>query len=518
MNTNGRPNIIFFMVDQMGAKWLEAAMNGICDLPNLRRLQAMGTTFDHAFSNNPVCCPARATIATGLSSQAHGLLSNGFRLNPDIPTFMKTLQSVGWRTGAFGKIHFYPFDSEYYPYPDYREYGWDVVHNTEDNRTGEWHEWVRDEHPEHYEGLLSTPATWAKELPYYDSYGAEKVNLTEKMHRAKDNMRLPEGAHGGWGARGFSYFPLPFPEELSQTNWITDHALGFIRETPAQQPLYTHISYVQPHPPFHTPARFLERVKTALIPEPVGGGESCRVVPDWREMRKYYFADFMHIDEQIGRVLDVLETTGRLANSYLVFTSDHGEMLGDHNRLSKSQNHYDPVYRIPLIIAGPGIERCAVCEAFVQHEDICPTILDMDEMLINLHPRPLIRREFLEQETPRFNGRSLMPWCRGETVNGWRTSALIESFGCICEGPNCTRIRKSWKKTLRNSEFRYSMIVGHDEEELIDLARDPDEQTNVAGDPRYGDALVRMRHDMLKRLAMQDFPLPPRDLVVIGAH
>jgi len=133
-----KPNIIFFMVDQMGAKWLEAGMNGICDLPNLKRLQSTGMTFNTAFSNNRLCCPARAGIATGLTSCGHGLLSNGYRLNPDIPTFMKTLQTAGWRTGTFGKIHFYPFDSEYYPYPDYREYGWDVVHNTEDNRAGEF--------------------------------------------------------------------------------------------------------------------------------------------------------------------------------------------------------------------------------------------------------------------------------------------------------------------------------------------------------------------------------------------
>ena len=81
-----KPNVIFFMVDQMGAKWLEAAMNGICDLPNLRRLQGMGMTFTNAFSNNPVCCPARAGIATGLASRGHGLLSNGYQLNPDIPS------------------------------------------------------------------------------------------------------------------------------------------------------------------------------------------------------------------------------------------------------------------------------------------------------------------------------------------------------------------------------------------------------------------------------------------------
>ena len=180
-----KPNVIFFMVDQVGAKWLEAAMNGICDLPNLKRLQSMGVTFSNAFSNNPVCCPARAGIATGLTGRGHGLISNGYRLNPAIPTFMKTLQTAGWRTGAFGKIHFYPFDSEYYPHPDYREYGWDVVHNTEDNRTGEWLDWLEKEHPEHYDAVMSTPANWNAQLPYYSAYGEKKVNLTARMRRAK---------------------------------------------------------------------------------------------------------------------------------------------------------------------------------------------------------------------------------------------------------------------------------------------------------------------------------------------
>jgi len=510
MSASGKPNVIFFMVDQMGAKWLEAAMDGICDLPNLKRLQDMGVTFTNAYSNNPVCCPARATIATGLSSHGHGLISNGYRLNPEIPTFMRTLQSAGWRTGAFGKIHFYPYDSDYYPYPDYREYGWDVVHNANDTRTGEWHDWIKIEHPEHYEAAVSTADGWSAELPYFDAYGEDKVNLAEIMRREKAKRALPKG-------RGFDYYPLPIPEELSQTNWITDRALEFMDETPSDRPIYTHISYVQPHPPFIPPPRFLDRVNAERIPEPVGLNNGVKIAPDWREFRRHYFADFMHIDEQIGRVLELLDETGRTKNSYFVFTADHGEMLRDHNRLSKSHNHYDPVYRVPLMIAGPGVKAGSSCEAFVQHEDICPTVLDMDPTALEHHPRKLFRKS-LESETPLFNGRSLMPWCRGETVEDWRTSALVESFGCLCEGPNSKLIGESWKKTLRNSEYRYSLTVGHDTEELIDLREDPDELNNVAADPAYADALNDMRHKMLTRLMLQDYPLPPRDLMVIGAH
>ena len=159
-----KPNIVFILTDQWRAQATGYAGDPNVQTPHFDSLAEKSIRFDTAVSTCPVCCPARASIATGLTSRGHGLLSNGYRLNPDIPTFMKTLQTAGWRTGAFGKIHFYPFDSEYYPYPDYREYGWDVVHNTEDNRTGEWHDWIEKEHPEQYDAMLATPANWNAQL------------------------------------------------------------------------------------------------------------------------------------------------------------------------------------------------------------------------------------------------------------------------------------------------------------------------------------------------------------------
>jgi len=436
---------------------------------------------------------------------------------------MKTLQTAGWRTGAFGKIHFYPFDSEYYPYPDYRECGWDVVHNTEDNRTGEWHDWIEKEHPEHYDAMLATPANWTPQLPYYDSYGEGKVNLTERMRRAKEKMAWSEGDDGGLKTRTEGYYPLPSPEEISQTNWIAARALDFLDETPADQPLYTHISYVQPHPPFHPPERFLEMVNEDLIPDPIGYGtdhwNGLDMVPNWRYYRKLYFADFMHIDEQIGIILERLEQTSRLGHSYVVFTSDHGEMLMDHNRDGKSANHYKAVIRIPLIVAGPGVIRGSTCDLFVQHEDICPTILDVDDTLLDHHPRILSRRG-VANDYPIFSGRSLMPLCRGEMLTDWRQSAFSESFGNLCESPFHELVMKfPWKETLRNREFRYSVTPGRDEgEELFDLTRDPDELVNVVHDPAYQQTRQQLMKEMMHRAMLQEFPLPPRDLLVIGAH
>ncbi|MCX7014194.1 MAG: sulfatase-like hydrolase/transferase, partial [Candidatus Sumerlaeota bacterium] len=102
------PDIVFFMVDQLSAKWLEAAVAGVCPVPNVERLMRRGVTFRNAITSNPVCCPARATLATGLTTRGHGVLENGYELDGALPTFMRALQQGGWRTGAFGKVHFRP--------------------------------------------------------------------------------------------------------------------------------------------------------------------------------------------------------------------------------------------------------------------------------------------------------------------------------------------------------------------------------------------------------------------------
>ena len=286
---------------------------------------------------------------------------------------------------------------------------------------------------------------------------------------------------------------------------------------------YTHISYVQPHPPFHPPKRFLEMVKEELIPAPAGYGTEYWNGPDRLPnipyYRKLHFADFMHIDEQIGRILKRLKETGRLENSYFVFTSDHGEMLMDHNLGGKSARHYDAVIRIPLIVSGPGMKQGSTCEEFVQHEDICPTILDMDDSLMIHHPRTLVRRT-MGEGMPLFSGRSLMPLCSGEEVSDWRTSAFSESFGCLCEGPDCDAIMEHpWKKTLRTRDYRYSVSPGRDDgEELFDFRTDPDELRNLADAPNYQEVRLKLKNEMLHRVMLRDYPLPPRDLVVIGAH
>ena len=181
VNVPSRPNIIFFMVDQLSAKWLETARRGVCPTPNLDRLAGRGVTFTHAISSNPVCCPTRATIATGLTTRGHGVLENGYDLDPKLPTFMQALQRAGWRTGAFGKVHLRPHFAGLYP--DCHPYGFDVTHMTEDSRGGEWLEWVEKNYPEHFDTVLAT--VWGPEVPGFECHGPAKVNLRSEEHTSE---------------------------------------------------------------------------------------------------------------------------------------------------------------------------------------------------------------------------------------------------------------------------------------------------------------------------------------------
>ena len=518
VNASSRPNIVFFMVDQLSAKWLEAAHRGICSTPNLDRLAERGTTFTHAISSNPVCCPTRATIATGLTTRGHGVLENGYDLDPKLPTFMQALQGAGWRTGAFGKVHLRPHFAGLYP--DCHPYGFDVTHMTEDSRGGEWLEWVEKNHPEHFDAVLATVGF--PEVPDFECHGPEKVDLRKRIKEIREKFQ--------WATPEFpkntsKLYPLPFPEEVSQTAWITANALEFLRETPADKPLYTHISYVQPHDPSSPPAEYLNRVDTDKIPAPLPAEWAQdpdapeyykRRQPqegDWHYKRHLYFADICHLDHQLGRVLDTLEETGRLDNTYIFFLADHGELLFDHGFCGKEERHYDACIRVPLIISGPGVKCGSTCEQIVQLEDICPTILDMTGQSLPPMPKMGPYLSTPQEEIPILPGKSLLPICRGENPADWRDAAYVESYNRI-SSPD---LLIDWARTIRTKKFRYTLYAGGGEQ-MFDLSKDPDEQENIVADPSHADDRQQLRDRLMELIILQDYPKTRRDLFAFGVH
>lgn len=512
-----RPNVVFFMVDQLSAKWFEAARAGVCPTPNFDRLAARGVTFTHVISSNPVCCPTRATLATGLTTRGHGVLENGYDLDPNIPTFMQALQQAGWRTGALGKVHLRPHFAGLYP--DCRPYGFDVTHMTEDSRGGEWLEWVEREHPEHFDAVLAT--VWAPEVPGFECHGPRKQDLRERIETIRSTFQwaTPEFPRSTPGV-----YVLPFPEEISQTAWITARALEFLRETPLAQPLYAHISYVQPHDPCCPPAEYLDRVDTGRIPVPAPA--EWREDPhapeyfrrrhpqegDWRYKRHFYFADICYLDHQLGRILDHLEETGRLDNTYVVFLADHGDLLFDHGFCGKEERHYDACIRVPLIIAGPGVKSGSTCGQIVQLEDICPTVLDITSCSLPPMPKMGPYLATPQDDIPVLPGTSLLPLCRGDEPGVRRAAAYCESYNRISSDDP-----KDWARTIRTRQFRYTFYPWGGEQ-LFDLTRDPDEQQNLIAEPDYAGTREALRFRLMELIVKQDYPKPRRNLFALGVH
>ncbi len=511
-------NIVLFVVDQLSAKWLEEGSALACPTPNLDRLRRAGTTFTNAFTSNPVCCAARATLATGLTSRGHGVLQNGYRLNPELPTVMGALQTVGWQTGGFGKLHFEPhyrgFDV------DFHKYGFDVVHNTEDPRGGAWLDWIEQNHPEDYDAALAT--VWPTSIPAFSSYGTNRTDLASRIREIREDFR--------WGTNDYpngtaQYYVLPFAEELSQTAWISDHALDFLACAAPERPFFAHISYVQPHAPSCPPAEYMERIDRSHIPEPVapewvddplaphcfaqGGfrGDSAA----WRDRRHYYLADVAHLDHQLGRVVDALEESGRWEETVLIFLSDHGDLLYDHGFFGKGERHYDACVRIPLIVAGAGLRQGMRCDALVQLEDIVPTVLELAGLP---QPQPPGNgTQSLDENYPALPGSSLLPWCRGEQPSDWRDAVYIESYN-----NTNSRTPQNWARTIRTDAWRYTLYPGGAGEQLFHIADDADETRNLAGDPSKAKVRGAMRGRLLEAVILQDYPHPPRDLFALGVH
>ncbi len=522
--TKQRPNIIFFMMDGVAAKWLWGPMKGACPMPNFDRLRARSVAFTSTCVSDPICCPSRASLATGLRARNHGVLQNGYDLDPKIPTFMRELQKGGWATGAFGKEHYHAqFEGVH---PDYRPYGFDEVFNTEDPRAGFWLDWIEREHPKYYEAVLATVGEY--KIPELRAYGPHKIDLSARIQKIRKNFQ--------WKTKEFpqntpGHYTIPYPTEISQTDWTTGHALDFISRSDRSRPIYAHISYVAPHSPFHAPAEYMKNVDESLIPPPVPiewvddpyhpkcfprtEGAHTVMPKNWRTSRHYYLADLAHLDAQLGRITAALEQSGRLDNTYFILLSDHGELLLDHGFTGKNERHYDACVRIPLMIAGPGLHPGLTRNELVQLEDIFPTVMEMAGLPM---PQPkvaavlhLTREEIAAAE--QYPGRSLLGLCRGEQPNNWRDGVEIESYNNI----NSTT-PEFWARTIRTKDWRYTLYPRNTGEQLFSLKNDPDEQHNLVGDSNYARIRGEMRDRLLEQIILQDYPHTRRDCFSLGVY
>ena len=456
------PNIIFIMVDQLGAATLNSYGGGVPSTPTLDRWSEEGTRFTRCYASVAVCAPNRATILTGRSPVAHGLTANNLHLDPRVPTYAQALKTVGYRLGGFGKFH---QTSMALPLPkDMSFLGFDESVPTEDPRLGPWLEWVAEAHPEHYEAALAT--CWP--MPYLSK------SEREQWQKAFDTHLKPLRDASPWHLM----YPSPLPPEVQQTTWITDLGLDFIkrhrREHP-EAPFFCHLSYVDPHDPYDPPepyacrfdpsdmpdplsANWLERAPAALLKKRAFAGFE-HIADDpaaLRQLRAYFHGSLRFLDDQFARLECFLKDTGLSETTLVVFTSDHGELLGDQQLITKGVAHYDAGVRCPLIVRGPRIKKGGVSDRLTCSLDFFPTFCDW---------AGLDRR-------PPLEGKTFAAAAQGEpSKDNWDVVTV--------EADHCPDVHPSVQSIFTDDGWRLTIFDETKYGELFDLTHDPDEAHNL---------------------------------------
>ena len=345
-------NVIIMMTDQQRFDTIACLGNPIIKTPNLDRLAKRGVIFTHAFTPQPVCGPARHSIFTGVDSKAIGKKKFGkASWHPNGRFMTEVLAESGYRTGGFGKMHFAPTRA-HHGFQHYK------VHEEMD--------------PEAY-----------REDDDYLMY--------LKAH-GYGHVRYPSGV------RGLLYIQpqvSPIPEEYHETTWVANQAIEFIN-TFHRERFFLFVSWMQPHWPVNVPEPYASMYSIADIKMPVFKEDEIlpwfsqmyRVAsdmfnsgkPDSVERLKrsiaLYYASISFIDKQIGRILNTLEEKGLIEDSLIIFTADHGELLGDHMSFTKV-SAYEPSIHIPFIVSCPDIKSAGhPSDDFITHYDIAPTVYD----------------------------------------------------------------------------------------------------------------------------------------------
>ncbi len=444
-----RPNLLLLFPDQWRGDSLSCLGHPVAETPFLDQLAAEGTRFAHAYSNSPTCIAARACLITGQTPGTVG--RHGYRDGVPWPyrhTLMRCLRDHGYQTLCAGKTHFHPprvclgfeqlalYDNQRHT-PDFRS---------------DYDRWLARE----TQGLVE------------DS--AQQLN---------SNSMLVQ--------------PWTHDEALHANAWTVTAALEMLERRDPTRPFFLQVNFHRPHPPLDPPAEYLRRfADVALPPVPVGDWAAAFAAPETRidhirgrlpprlldRARRAYYAQLNHLDFQIGRLLRWLQLRGMSGQTLVVFSSDHGEQLGEHHLYRKS-TALEGSARVPLIVRLPAAAGANAphgqsrAEPVALH-DLLPTLLDAAAC-----PLPA-----------GVEGRSLLPLVAGTPAADWRTHVHLEhnSSGL---GP--------WQAVTDGRE-KFIWNTKDGSEWFFDLAADPHECHNLAAEPAAAARVARWRERLLAEL------------------
>jgi choline-sulfatase len=461
-------NIVLVQTDQLRRDYVGWTPYSRCATPNMDRIARQGAAFNACVTVNPISQPARAAMLTGRYTHQVGLLDMSGDLEPRHPTFPRALQRAGWHTVTVGKLHY-----------------WQWPWKTPD---GQGHRLVDEDDAFRAYGFDEVWQACGKQLITRD-YCHYARHL--ERHGLLDAYREYAGRqHGGTPATPegmvFDGRAFPFAEEHYIDRVIGAEARRRLETMPADKPFFLQVSFCGPHPPFDPPARFLDATPRETADDFLPGEKPLTPAQkeQLRDLRRAYRAMIACVDEEVGRLLDLLEKRGLAGNTAVLFTSDHGEMLGDHYAMQKSVPWRASI-EVPLAIRVPGAPAGITCDTPVETIDIAATILEL---------AGLDAWESLSLQWPVFNNRvpstSLLPIVRGGAT------AVRETSFSECRGEWSMVQDGRWKLTRWHA--RPNGVRAR--EELFDLKNDPDEQRNLRADPACAAIAARLREALLETL------------------
>ncbi len=436
-------NLLLITTDQQRWDSLPHYGLGFLRTPHLDRLAREGLVFERCYTPAPLCVPARASLLSGQWPSTTGVLGNNHGLSHQTPTWPKLLSAAGVLTAAIGKMHFYPWDDRQ---------GFQERISAEDKR----HTYLPDD--------------FSKFLRYH---GLERAH--------------PTANPGYFETLGAPVTPLP--KRFHVDAFVGDQAAQWLRRHACER-FAAWVSFPGPHDPYDPPEEMARMYEDAPIPAPIGsraelarkpraqqrsGPDSLnnsmfRIDPSqatpahYRRWRAHYYANISLIDEGIGKILEALAATGTLDRTLIVFTSDHGDALGDHG-LAYKGFFYESMARVPLIIRGPGVAAGQRCPALVSLLDLVP----------------LFCRAGGIAPPPTLEGADLAPLLR-DPSGMIREAVVSERMGRVM---------------VRDARYKYVHYLDGDSE-LYDLATDPTEEHNLARDQAHWHEVARLRALLLE--------------------
>ncbi|TBL80554.1 sulfatase [Paenibacillus thalictri] len=458
-------NIVLLMTDQQRLDHVSYHGIGRIETPNIHKI-AESVGFTNCVSVNPVCTPARTALLTGKYTHQIGMVAMSGDLSLQHPTYPRALQKAGYRTYGIGKFHWlqgwkfgrpigqgHPLTSLK---DEIRGYGFDEV-------------WEAS-------GKQLVSRNYCDYAEHLDRQGLLEA-YREFNSRNKSNTNEAE-------TQRFTGEPFPFGESNYMDIVIADHIIKAIDSRPKDQPFFLFGSFVGPHPPYDPPQSYMDRIPYEEIDDFLPGPNGPLSEDAKRhlyKLRQSYKAMIAIIDEQVGRIWAKLEEQGILEDTVILFTSDHGEMMGDHGRAQK-QSPFHASAVVPAAIRHPDYLRRALNDTPIELTDFTATILDA----AGLDPQ----RE-LSKDWPAFHDRvpcrSLLPIAKGSATRV-RDYAFSE-----CQG--------QWQM-IQSDRWKYIRQLKYDDpdcvpEQLYDLQEDPQELCNLIGDPAYAEeaAWCRRRRD-----------------------